>query len=589
MYFQTMNFKLFLTAFFLLSAIVAAFSLRVPSEQPQLDVVDESVEIAFSQSLASEIDIIVSFPQLTITDLPKHWNKDQRAHHVFNTLKQHAAEYQPQFQSWLANQGIEYTELWIANSIALKANQQLIDQITTQFDQVESIIASPSVFMEQPQAAEQNQARLASAIEWGIQNINADDLWAMGYQGQGIVVGGQDTGYDWTHPAIQPMYRGWDAATNTADHDYNWYDAIHMLDPAHTSPNPCGLNSPVPCDDNGHGTHTMGTMVGDDGAGNQIGVAPQAKWIACRNMERGYGTPTTYTECFQWFLAPTDVTGANPDPSKAPHVIANSWSCPESEGCFLSNFAVMETAVNNLRAAGTVVVVSAGNSGSGCESVSTPAAIFEGSFTVGAIQPDDTIAGFSSRGAVSKDGSFRMKPNISAPGVGVRSCLPGNNYASYSGTSMAGPHVAGAVAVLLSMKPSLIGQVDDIEDLLEATARPMLTNQDCNGTIGTTIPNNTYGHGNIDLLQASNIILTQETAQAIDISVWPNPSFNIVNINWPAASGTLQLFSSTGQLVKTHIITSDAFQIDLRDVASGQYLLRIESDDQIGISKLIIQ
>ena len=205
------------------------------------------------------------------------------------------------------------------------------------------------------------------------------------------------------------------------------------------------MDSQEPCDDQGHGTHTMGTMIGSEGD-NQIGVAPDAQWCACRNMERGYGTPFTYIECFEWFLAPTDLNNENPDPSKAPHVINNSWGCPPTEGCNPDNFELMNIVVNNLRAAGIVVVVSAGNDGSGCGSVYTPAAIYEGSFSIGATRSNDTIAGFSSRGPVWSDGSNRLKPNVCAPGTNVRSSVPGGGYDYSSGTSMAGPHVAGLVA-----------------------------------------------------------------------------------------------------------------------------------------------
>ena len=123
----------------------------------------------------------------------------------------------------------------------------------------------------------------------------------MGYRGQGVVVAGQDTGYEWTHAAIRDQYRGWNGTT--ADHDYNWHDSIH------SGGGSCGSDSPFPCDDHYHGTHTMGTMVGDDGGSNQVGLAPEAKWIGCRNMNVGSGTPATYSECFEWFVAPTDVAG----------------------------------------------------------------------------------------------------------------------------------------------------------------------------------------------------------------------------------------------------------------------------------------
>ena len=122
-------------------------------------------------------------------------------------------------------------------------------------------------------------------------------------------------------------------------------------------------------------------MVGDDGAGNQIGMAPGAKWIGCRNMEQGWGTPQTYIECYQWFLAPTDLMGENPRPDLAPHIVNNSWSCPVKEGCTDPN--VLLTVVENLRAAGILSVHSAGNSGSSCSTVNTPAAIYDASLTVG--------------------------------------------------------------------------------------------------------------------------------------------------------------------------------------------------------------
>ena len=169
-------------------------------------------------------------------------------------------------------------------------------------------------------------------VEWNIIKVKAPDVWAMGFTGQGVVIGGQDTGYQWDHPALINQYRGWNGTS--ADHDYNWHDAIHE----DAGGNPCGYNSPFPCDDYGHGTHTMGTMVGDDGGANQIGMAPGARWIGCRNMDNGVGSPATYAECYQWFVAPTALDGSEPRPDLAPDVINNSWGCPPSEGC-TSRFA----------------------------------------------------------------------------------------------------------------------------------------------------------------------------------------------------------------------------------------------------------
>ena len=144
---------------------------------------------------------------------------------------------------------------------------------------------------------------------------------------------------------------------SNADHNYNWHDSIHGPIGGQGQ-NPCGYDTQAPCDDHGHGTHTTGLAVGDDGAGNQIGVAPGAKWIGCHNMDQGVGRPETYTECFQWFIAPTDLTGQNPDPTKRPHVMNNSWGCPTSELCAPDS---LQQIVENTTAAGIFVEVSAGN------------------------------------------------------------------------------------------------------------------------------------------------------------------------------------------------------------------------------------
>jgi subtilase family protein len=145
---------------------------------------------------------------------------------------------------------------------------------------------------------------------------------------------GHDTGVRWTHEALKSKYRGWNGVA--ADHNYNWHDAIHNPDPT----NVCGASSPTPCDDDtllggGHGTHTVGTMVGSGPPRatqkNEIGMAPDAKWMACRNMSHGLGAVPTYLECMQWFLAPTKVDGTGADSSKAPDVVNNSWGCVE--GC----------------------------------------------------------------------------------------------------------------------------------------------------------------------------------------------------------------------------------------------------------------
>ena len=471
--------------------------------------------------------------------------------------------------------------------------------------EVRAIQPNPTVAVDLlPEEREQQALDFREGVEWGIAAIGADQVWDMGFTGQGVVIGGQDTGYEWDHPAIKESYRGWDDTLSQADHNYNWHDAIHEIDSMNGPPyiaeaNPCGLSSLVPCDDHNHGTHTMGTMTGTvSDEGKSIGVAPGAKWIACRNMERGYGSPASYIECFEWFLAPTDLNGENPDPSKAPHVIANSWSCPEIEGCTPANFETMQIAVDNLKAAGVVVVVSAGNSGSQCHTVSTPAAIFENSFTIGATRQTDTIANFSSRGTVTVDSSNRLKPNIAAPGVGIRSSIRNGGFATFSGTSMAGPHVAGAVALLISANPELAGQVEAIEDLLESTARPMLSDQDCGGVSGMEVPNAVYGYGRMNILAAVQETVSTSSREtlttALTLQAAPNPAREIVLLTSsiaPKVPATVQWMDARGQLVKTMNWPAQASQleVDLRHLPKGVYIVQARIGVQLYITRVVKQ
>ena len=265
----------------------------------------------------------------------------------------------------------------------------------------------------------------------------------------------------------------------------------------------------APCDDDTHGTHTMGIMVGDGGAGNQVGMAPGARWIGCRNMDEGVGTPARYTECFQWFLAPTDSNDANPDPSKAPDVVNNSWDCPPSEGCTSPD--VLKSVIETLRAAGIAVVVAGGNEGPGCATMDVPEP-YDASISVGATDSSDAIASYSSRGP--GDGGI-IKPDIVAPGSGIRSTLPGGGYGSMSGTSMASPHAAGMVALLISAAPALAGDVDAIEAAMKQTALPKTTTQSCGGVAAGSVPNNTAGYGRIDALAAYNLLAGPNTPPTV--------------------------------------------------------------------------
>lgn len=266
-------------------------------------------------------------------------------------------------------------------------------------------------------------------------------------------------------------------------------------------------------------------------------MAPDAKWIGCRNMNAGVGTPATYSECYQWFIAPTKIDGTGADPGKAPDVINNSWGCPPDEGCTDPN--VLLTVVQNVTAAGIVTVHSAGNEGSACSTVATPAATYAESFSVGATDSSDNIASFSSRGPVTIDGSNRMKPDISAPGVSVRSSYysTNNSYTTMSGTSMAGPHVAGLVALVISANPNLRGSVDEIRNMIEQSAVHLTSSQGCGGDSSTAVPNNVFGWGRIDALAAINQAKACVAPTAITDLAIVKLNGTDVKLTWSAKAG----------------------------------------------------
>src|SRR5260370_28135100 len=351
---------------------------------------------------------------------------------------------------WLNESKIEYQSFYIINAILVKGNRQIAEALAA-FPGVASIEGNPVIHnnLPQPGPVEESPSRPAT-IEPGINYTHAPQVWALGFTGQNIVVASAVTGQRWTHNALKPHYRGWDG--QNANHNYNWHDSIHD-----SVGNPCGNDSPFPCDDFFHGTHTTGTAIGDDGMGNQIGMAPGAKWIGCRNMDQGNGTPARYIECMEFFLAPypLNCTPAQGDPTKAPDVTINSWGCPASEGCVVGN--ELQAAVEAQFAAGIMMVVAAGNSGSGCSTVSDPPSFYAASYTAGALNTGtDTIASFSSPDPVTRDGSGRIKPDITAPGTGTRSATNACDscYTTASGTSMATPHIDRAIAFLWGAMPT---------------------------------------------------------------------------------------------------------------------------------------
>lgn len=578
----------------LLAAMLLAFSSSVYSQNTAAWREKVAPELRAALDRGETVDLLVTLdarPDLSGARALR--GKSAKAHYVYNTLRATAEASQAPLLPILARHKAFANSLWLVNAVAVEnAGATLVRELAEQ-PGVRYLAPDPWIQLDGPVEQAAAAATDRGAIEWGVQRINAPAVWAQGFTGQGITIGGADTGYDWLHPALQPHYRGWDNFSGTANHTYNWYDAIHEASPLNGDTlNPCGFNSPKPCDDGSHGTHTMGTMTGDDGMGNQIGVAPGARWIGCRNMERGWGRPSTYLECFQWFLAPTDPGGENADPDKAPHVINNSWYCATFEGCTdITVDELLRQAVAALKASGVVVVVSNGNFGPGCATTGAPPAYFNESFSVGATRSDDTIAGFSSRGPVLVDNSFRVKPNVSAPGQSVRSCIPNGNYATFSGTSMAGPHVAGLVALVLSARPDLAGEVELIETIIEETALPLFDPKDCTDDGGLALPNNTHGHGRVHALAAVEaalgVLAGPEAPAATPVRVFPNPTADLLYLELTAPAGplTLEVLDLQGRAVLRQQRTAaggrEVLTAPLTSLPAGAYVARVLTSDGV--------
>jgi len=240
--------------------------------------------------------------------------KTEKGRYVYDALRSKSQTTQGPILQWLRHRGLEHRPFYIVNAILVKGSREVAEALASRQD-VARIEGNPHIQNSLPEPAafvgSSSQRQKPNTIEPNITYTHAPDVWTLGFTGQGITLGGADSGQRWTHNALKPHYRGWDGVV--ADHNYNWHDAIHD-----SVGNPCGNDSPFPCDDLGHGTHTMGTAIGDDAMGDQIGMAPAAKWIGCRNMDQGNGTPARYLECMEWFLAPYRIGGGQGDPLRAP-------------------------------------------------------------------------------------------------------------------------------------------------------------------------------------------------------------------------------------------------------------------------------
>ncbi len=430
---------------------------------------------------------VIMKDQVDLSDVRQVEDIDARRSAAYEMLVKQANISQSGLRSTFDTVGVEYMPYYLVNAMEVRGGT-LVRLFLLTRPEVDRVIPSPRL-----RPAQANEAMslsnlfgqgAPSGVQWNVTMIGADKVWdEFGVRGEGIVIGQSDSGVDVTHPELKDSYRGKDEGD-----DYNWFDPWY------------GKTSPY--DENGHGTHTLGTVLGQNG----IGVAPDATWFACMNLNRNLGNPALYLDCMQFMLAPFPQGGdpfVDGDPTRAADVLNNSWGCPEIEGC---DPEALLFAANHLRDAGIFVVVSTGNDGPNCSTVTAPLSLYDSVFSVGAIDRNGNVTEFSSRGPVMADGSNRIKPDIVAPGRDILSALPGETYGALEGTSMAGPHVAGVVALLWSADPSLIGDIERTEQVIIETAQPY-TGSTSIGCFEGGIPNAAYGYGVVDVYAAVKAVL----------------------------------------------------------------------------------
>ena len=382
--------------------------------------------------------------------------REQLRRQMIETLKTRTTTARRLLQRVLAQAGQPVErELWLINGVsvqlpvwAIRLLQRMPGVDRVSLDQVIRLADSPTANGAVP--------------TWNLDLVGAPQLWDAGITGQGIVVANLDTGVDGDHPDLAPAWRG---GRNS------WFDAYRQYS--------------LPHDGIGHGTQTMGIMVGGNASGTVIGMAHDAQWIAAKVFrDDGSATLSAIHAGLQWVLDPDN----NPTTDDAPDIVSNSWGTLSDVGICSPEF---HTDIDALRAAGIMVVFSAGNEGPGANTGTNPGTYGQ-TVSAGAIDQNLNIANFSGRGP-SPCGS-NVFPSLVAPGVNVYSTdlsqgqgLALNPYATVSGTSFAAPHIAGAAALLKSAVPAATPA--EIEAALTGTAVDL-------DVLG---PDDAYGWGLIDV------------------------------------------------------------------------------------------
>jgi len=461
--------------------------------EQQLSKLSENIQRQLEQKGEDEIiRVIVRLEPADLRDVPKTM--------VVDRLKEHANRTQEQVIEFLQMRGARVlNKFWLANAILAEVKVSTIRDLAS-LSSVEKIHEDFQVMTMENDAnrsltslapplgvREDFQVKVpevsgdivgissSNGATWGLNRVRAPDTWALGINGSGTRVAVLDTGVEITHPDLAGKM--W--TDNPADPTYpgGWieFDSNGNI-----------VIGSTPHDTDGHGTHTSGTVVGDNASGTAIGVAPGAWLMHALILPYGGGTFAQLVAGMQWAIAPTDQYG-NPAGQRA-DVASMSWGDYGYWDDFIEP-------ITNMKAAGVVPVASIGNAGEGTSG--SPGNVYE-AFGIGAMDAYDAVPWWSSGEVVYKTDwvnppaewpSSYIKPDFSAPGVSVYSSVPWG-YEYWSGTSMAAPHVAGTIALMLDANPTLT--VDDIYDTLKSTS----------DDLGSPSQDTRYGWGVIDAFDA---------------------------------------------------------------------------------------
>jgi len=424
---------------------------------------------------------------------------EERGQFVYEALTTHAEQTQADVVGFLDQNDVSYKSFWIQNVIAVESSTSTTLKGLLDYYEIEALTTVPQILLEEPIIDPTAKSILETpTVTQNLVHIRADEVWAEGMTGTGMVVGSIDTGVRFTHEALVSGYRG-NLGSSAFEHDHNWWDAVN--------------GEPVPYDDQGHGSHTTGIMVGEDAEGNIVGAAPGAEWIACKAISAsGSGLGWDFLECGQFMLAPWDSNRQNANPDLRPQVVNNSWG-----SCGQTYIDWFEDTIDAWQAAGIYPVFSNGNAGNcgygsppGLNTVGNPARSYHVTSVGSTGTADGIYANHSNWGPTDSEDTLNpsdypwIKPQVVAPGVGIRSAVASGDgdYGNWGGTSMSAPHVSGLVALMWEAGDCLIGDYASTETLIQESAVP-IPYATGNGDEGPgNVPNHATGWGEIDALDA---------------------------------------------------------------------------------------